>query len=580
MRNVLLLVMLVVAVCSLTQGQPVNWYIISEVPDVSSQVRGSLGGLALDSTGNLYVSDADYGDRVLKVTPARQISIVAGTGNPGFNGDNRPAASAQLNSPRGLAVDSAGNLYIADYRNHRVRKVTPAGVITTVAGTGNYGTGGDGGPATGADLNGPKGVALDGAGNLYILVSIQYYRTDPRVRKVSPAGVITSVTNIPTGDFDHITADTGGNLYLTQSDSGKVYKVSASGGFTVLAGTGSDRFNGDGQAATSANLSPLSAGVDSAGNLYIADYGNSRIRKVTSNGLISTIAGTGESGDIADGDPAPWSPLNGPKGVALDNAGNLYVTVSPSRYGSTKTVVKLMPLQISPKGVVNAASYLTGPVAPGEIIAMFGSGLGSLNGVGTTLDPTGLVSNSVAGRKLLFDGQPSPLFYVRADQINAVVPYSVAGKASTEVQLDCKGAKSNSVTLSVASVAPGIFTADSSGKGLGAILNQDGSLNSSSKPAQAGSIVIIYATGQGQTNPPGIDGKLATAPYPQPVLPVSLTIGGIPAEILYAGAAPGFAGLMQINARLPAGVTPGNSVPVVLSIGGNPSQPGVTLAVQ
>jgi hypothetical protein len=178
----LLLSLLVVAPCSFAQGQFATSYTIATVADASSLGLSSDAGLAVDSGGNVYLADSSK-HRILKVTPTRQISILAGTGTGGFNGDERPATSAQLYSPRGLDVDSAGNLYIADYRNDRVRKVTPTGIITTVAGTGISGVSGDGGPATRAQLRPPVGVAVDGAGNLYILVDT-YYSSEYDLRKV------------------------------------------------------------------------------------------------------------------------------------------------------------------------------------------------------------------------------------------------------------------------------------------------------------------------------------------------------------------------------------------------------------
>ncbi|MCZ6491783.1 MAG: PQQ-dependent sugar dehydrogenase, partial [Acidobacteria bacterium] len=230
-------------------------------------------------------------------------------------------------------------------------------------------------------------------------------------------------------------------------------------------------------------------------------------------------------------------------------------------------------------GVVNAASFLLAPVAPGQIVSIFGSGIGPGQGVGGKLDPSGRVDSLLADTMVLFDGVPAPLFFVRADQINAQVPYAVAGKTSTAMQVHYKGVPTNPVTLPVAGSAPAIF-ALVGGTGQGVILNQDMTLNTSANPAPRDSIVVLYATGEGQTDPSGMDGNLAEAPFPEPLLPVSLSIGGLLAEILFAAVAPGFAGLLQVNARIPAGVVPGDAVPVLLTIGNAASQPGLTLAVE
>ena len=237
---------------------------------------------------------------------------------------------------------------------------------------------------------------------------------------------------------------------------------------------------------------------------------------------------------------------------------------------------------ISAGGVVNAASFLPGPVAPGEIVTIFGSRIGPATLTQLRLTPAGLVDNTLAETRVLFDGTRSPLIYVQAGQVSALAPYSLAGKGTTQLEVEFQGKRSAAVTLPVAQAAPGLFTLDSSGKGPGAILNgEDGTVNSASNAVARGSIAVLYATGEGQTEPPGVDGKPVTEPLPKPRLPVSVRIGGLEAEVLYAGGAPGLvAGVLQVNVRVPHGVTPGNAVPVLLTVGNAPSQPAVTLAVK
>lgn len=239
----------------------------------------------------------------------------------------------------------------------------------------------------------------------------------------------------------------------------------------------------------------------------------------------------------------------------------------------------VLPNVASQNAVINAASFLPGPVAPGEIVSIFGSHIGPAEGAGSRLDASGRVDSFVEDTKVLFDGVPAPLFFLRTDQINVQVPYEVAGKTSTLMRVEYQGAMSNTVTLSVASAAPGIFSL-AGGTGPGAILNQDSTLNTSTHPAARGSVVVFYATGEGQTESAGITGQLARDPFPKPLLPVSVTIGGIPAEVLFAGGAPGFAGLLQINARVPPAAVPGSTVPVNVTVGSATSQPGITLAVE
>ncbi|HXB69866.1 MAG TPA: IPT/TIG domain-containing protein [Candidatus Acidoferrales bacterium] len=237
--------------------------------------------------------------------------------------------------------------------------------------------------------------------------------------------------------------------------------------------------------------------------------------------------------------------------------------------------------QFSSAGVVAAASYVPGAIAPGEIITIFGSGMGPDTLAPLQLNAAGLAGTTLAGTRVLFDGVPAPVVYTANTQLSVVVPYSVAAKSSVSVVVEYLGAASGAVTMPVTPSAPGIFTADGSGAGPGAILNEDGiTLNSAASPAGKGSVVTIFASGEGQTNPGGVDGKLAVAPWPSPLLPVSVDIGNAAAVVLYAGAAPTLvAGLFQVNVVVPADA-PSPSASVVLHVGNAASQPGVTLAIQ
>ena len=278
----------------------------------------------------------------------------AGTGEDGFGGDGGPATEAILDSPTGVTVDGAGNLYIADLENHRIRKVDAAGTITTVAGTGESGYGGDGGPATEARLDEPSGITVDGAGNLYIADTWNH-----RIRKVDAAGTITTVAGTGETGFGGdggpvtgwygfggdggpateailpypygVTVDEAGNLYIADGVNHRIRKVDAAGTITTVAGTGESGwwaggFGGDGGPATEARLdTPTGVTVDGAGNLYIAGFQNHRIRKVDAAGTITTVAGTGEGGFGGDGGPATEARLTWPCRVTVDGAGNLYI---------------------------------------------------------------------------------------------------------------------------------------------------------------------------------------------------------------------------------------------------------------
>ena len=283
--------------------------------------------MAVDGAGNLFIADTDN-HRIRKVDAAGVISTVAGTGSFGSRGDGGPAVDARLLSPQGVAVDGAGNLFIADTNNNRIRKVDSAGVISTVAGTGWTGSRGDGGPAVEARLAFPRDVAVDGAGNLFIADT-----NNNRIRKVDAAGIISTVAGTGDRGFSgdggpavearlafprDVAVDGAGNLFIADTNNHRVRKVDSAGVISTVAGTDSAGL-----------FSPQGVAVDGAGNLFIADTVNHWIRKVDSAGVISTVAGTGSFGSGfgfgGDGGPAIQAALNRPRGVAVDGAGNLFI---------------------------------------------------------------------------------------------------------------------------------------------------------------------------------------------------------------------------------------------------------------
>jgi len=231
-----------------------------------------------------------------------------------------------------------------------------------------------------------------------------------------------------------------------------------------------------------------------------------------------------------------------------------------------------------PGGVLNAASLLPGPVAPGEILTFLGAGIGPSSPQQSDGSPTSTV---LGEPPILFDGVPAPLLYAGINQINAVAPYEICDKATTQVLVSQRGQGVAGVILPVTNAAPAVFTADGSGTGQGAIINEDQVLNSPSKPALRGSVMTLFATGAGQTDPTGVDGQVAAGTLPKPLLPISVWIGGMNASVLYAGAAPGgVAGLLQVNCIVPLTAPTGLTVPIVLVVGTASSQAGVTIAIR
>jgi hypothetical protein len=334
------LVALTPGIISTFAGNGTAGYTGDNGPATSAQVNIPVG-VAFDSAGNLYIGD-NANSCVRKVNAATgTITTVAGNGTAGYSGDGGAATSAQLNGPEVVALDSAGNLYIAEYYNNRIRKVTAAtGIITTVAGNGTQNYSGDGGPATSAALWSPTGVAVDSAGNLYIADFGNH-----RIRKVAGAtGIITTVagngtlgysgdggpaTSAALADPTHVVLDSVGNLIIADPGNNRVRKVTvATGIITTVAGNGTGAYSGDGGPATSAALqNPEYLTLDSADNLYIGDYLNNRVRKVTvATGIITTIAGNGTGAYTGDGGGATSAALHYPSSIAFDNAGNLYVS--------------------------------------------------------------------------------------------------------------------------------------------------------------------------------------------------------------------------------------------------------------
>ena len=279
----------------------------------------------------------------------------------------------------------------------------------------------------------------------------------------------------------------------------------------------------------------------------------------------------------------------------LSTAGALPIIVSnPPPGGGDSTVANVTVLTPGPHivaaSVVNAASFGGGPVAPGEMVTIFGSGIGPASLVSLTPPASGApVATTLGGVQVFFDTTPAPLIYVSSGQVTAVAPYEIAGQTTTQVYVAYNGVMSEIVTLNVAAAAPGFFTLGVAGAGQCAALNYDATsqlytINSTTNPTTAGSTVVLYATGEGQTNPAGVDGIITTGPVaslPVPVLVPSVTIGGIVATVLSATEAPGFiGGMMQLNVQVPTGIKASNAVPVVLTVGKFTSQAGVTIVMK
>ena len=571
---------------------------------------------AADSAGNLYIADQQR--NVIRKVSNGVVTTVAGGGSS--LDDGAPATAALLNVPSGIAVDSSGSLFIADGHNYRVRKIVN-GVITTVAGNGTPGYSGDNGPATHAQLGNVDGTAVDAAGNLYIADG------KTRVRKVVNGTIITVAGNGTTGSAGDngpatsaainataIGVDSAGNLFIAENT--RIRKVSG-GVITTVAGNGTPGLSGDNGPATSAQVgAPNSLAVDASGRVYISDRDFNWIRVLTPSGPSCTPAAspTSSSAPVSGGSitvavqsSCSWAVENLPAWITY--AGNAVSTGSASvaltvgaNTGSGRSAlisvagVSILVTQAGQPGVttsvsaiVNAASGLSGGIAPGEIVVVYGSGLGPAQLATAAAGTGGLFGTQLAGASVSFNGIAAPMIYTSSGQVAAVVPYGITGSTAL-VTVTYQGETSAGFSVPIAPSAPGIFTADSTGRGQAAAVNQDGFLNSPDHPAHPGEVITLFATGEGQTSPLGVDGKAAAAPIPQPILRPQVWIGSgsgpncddcDAAQLQYAGGVPGeIAGLMQINAVIPQYIQTGDAVPVLVTVGSGISQLGVTIAVR
>ncbi len=322
-------------------GTGANGYARDGQP-ATQQALGFPSGVAVDTLGRLYI--ADYGNKVIYRVVHGVISVFAGDYIPAFGGDGGPATSAHLFLPNRVAVDGLGTLVILDHGNNRVRRVDTAGIITTVAGNGTIGSTGDGGPGTQASLFPLRAIATDEHGNVYIGSSVstsEPWSYDNRVRLLDSAGTIDTVVGIGENgdggsaldaviDPQGVTTDRDpryADLYIADGRNNQVRKVDAvTGVVSTVAGTGEAGFSGDGAPATAARLwGPSDVALDANGNLYIADQNNKRVRRIDPRGYIATVAGNGAFGYNGDGGLAINAALSSPSGIAVDDAGNLYI---------------------------------------------------------------------------------------------------------------------------------------------------------------------------------------------------------------------------------------------------------------
>jgi len=579
----------------------------------------SASGITVDANGDVFFVNW-LAARLQEVTPAGKISTIAGAGPDLFTGDGGPASAATFASPNAIAFDKQGNLYVADTNNNRIRRIDASGVVETVVGNGGPVYNQD--PACSPDqasfLRHPQGVAVDAAGDIFIADTGKN-----RVLKVTPGGTETTVVSQlsqPEGVF----ADRAGNVFITNTGTNALLELDAGGTLQTLwtngamgsmaldgagnlffsAGTSAERLS-----AASGAISPVAGtgeftfsaapgftsgieevadasavALDSAGSIYVADAGNGVIERVSHSCALSV-----DDGGATFRDPA---------GLAFDAKGNLYISdatqgtiwvgsptpppamESPTPYFGRTGIQSAAPAYLLTLFGQPHTPPIEAPIAPGQLLRIRGVCIGPFEPVFDGFGAGGALATSAGGTQIQFNGIPAPLVSVSAGQILAQAPFELDGQYQALVALTYNGVAIPS-SIAVQAANPAVFTTTNQPSGPALAANQDGTLNSSTNPAPKGSIVVLYATGTGQTEPPGTDG---TAPpdsaLPKPKLPVLVTIGSQNAQIFYAGDAPGFVGLTQLNIGVPAAFAGDGAQPITLQVGSFPlNQSNVTIYV-
>lgn len=558
-------------------------------------------GVALNAAGALYI--ADQNNQRIRLVQNGNISTVAGNGTAGYSGDGAKAEAAEIASPLGIAVDASNNYYIADYANGLIRKVTSSDVISTYAG--NYaqgpGTNGDGGLATAAQMFRVTAVAVDKSGNVYIADS-----GNNRIRKVDSSGNISTFAGTGFGGFagDGLTAksaqlnaplgvavDASGNLYIADTGNNRIRKVNVSNNLIGTLAGSSTGFAGDNGPALQAKLNrPIGVAVDAAGNVYIGDSLNARVRKVTTAGVIVTIAGNGVAAYRGDGGPATSASLSAPSGVAVDKNGTVYVA------DAQNNVVRMLapPANIGNAPSISSAASASdygafSAVAPGTWMEIYGSNLATDSRLWTDSDFINAKAPIVLdGTGVFIAGQSAFVEYISDKQVNVQVPSNVSTGVQPVTLVTANGI-SGSFSVTVNPVQPGMLSPASfniGGKQYVAAVFQDGKTfvappNSipgiTSRQARPGEAITIYGVGFGPVNTGISAGQIAQG-LSSVSAPFQVSFGQTMATVLYAGLASGVVGQYQFNVIVPA-VPANDAVPFSFTLNGVPGSQTLYTAV-
>ena len=506
--------------------------------------------VAYDREGNLYIAD-ERAHRIRRVTPAGLITTVAGNGKAAYSGDGGPADKASLNTPRGLAFDANGLLYVADSGNHAIRLISPSGAIASAAGNGFSGFRGDGGPATAAQLNAPSAVAVDPNSGVVFIADTGNHR----IRRISRAGLMATAagTGVAGMAFEGSAAvfaqlneprgvaiDATGNIYIADTGNNRIRRIDLTGLLTTI--------------ADASFTAPRGVAVALDGSVYVADTGKNRICQIYDNKVV-LVAGAETAGFGGDGEYAKTAQFQAPAALTFDSQGNLAIAdMGNSRIRQLRP--ELLQISVFEEGprIFNAATSAEGPVAAGMLATLRGEGFGPAEPASGSPGANGW-PKLLGDVDVYIDGEAAPLLYVSAKQINFQIPASVAGKTQVTIEVYHQKVLRARSSARVAVAAPGVFPQ---------IVMEDGSINSSTNPAARGSIVLLFATGMGTA----------------PLNTLDIKIGTMPGQILWAGPAPGLPGITQINLRLPSGFFSAGGQPVNLKIGSFSAPAGLSVYLQ
>jgi uncharacterized protein (TIGR03437 family) len=505
---------------------------------------GDVRAVAIDLSGNV---DFSAGNRFWQFANGN-LTVLAGNGVNASNGDGNDPLNASIADPDAIAFDSSGNAYLPEYALEEVRKY----------GGGNIST-----PLFMSRFNQPVGahtLVIDPA--LFMLLPV-------------PTGILRFdgsklTSNIPTtlSNPYSMLEDSAGNLYVSDMGLNQILEITPAGVVTVMAGTGSPGFGGDGGPASQAMLNaPAGIAFDAQGTLYIADSGNNRIRIVTKDGNIRTIAGSGLPGFAGDGSTADFASFQNPLGVAVDGSGNVYVADAGNfrlRVLAPQNTPTPQPRAVHPMQGPNVATTLS----PGSIFSLYGSNLapaGYKNEVTTTTWP-----RDMNGVSVTINGIAAPLYYVSPTQINGQIPFETAPGTATAM-IAVNGSLTAQISFPVAATQPDVLV---QGGGTQAIaVNQTGAVNTTSTPAHQGDIEVVYLTGIGIPSPTVATGdpSPSSPPLAMANYPYTITLNGQQVPVAYLGYAPGFPALVQANFKISQGIT--GNVSLVITVNGQSSAP-------